>query len=204
VATKPRRVAVLQTAGWRIADPSAIAAFEDAVARIAGAGIEVASRSTHPAVEAAEQIIADAQAASVAIVGYETRWPLNTYRAKDPSKLSRFMLDRLAHSETLTLEDYRTLLADREHARAIYARLEADFDLTIMLAAPGIAPMGIDSTGDTVFNTPSSLLGVPALNLPVLSVDGMPLGLQTMGFINHDSGLFASSAWLQALLRNKD
>ncbi len=199
-AARPRRIAVLETAGWKIADRAALAAFEASVDRIAAAGVVVVRRADDPRIEAVEQAIGDAQAASVAIVGYETRWPLNTYRAKDPSKLSRFMLERLAKAETLTLEDYRRLLADRDRARATYAALAGTFDLAVTLAAPGIAPMGIESTGDTIFNTPASLLGTPALSLPVMHVDGLPLGLQTMGFLNEDAALFGFSAWLQALL----
>lgn len=198
---QPRRIALLETGGWKLADAPALAAFETVVERIRAAGVEVVRRAADPGIEAVEASIRDAQAASVGIVGYETRWPLNTYRSKDPSKLSRFMLERLARAEAMTLNDYRKLLSDRDEARATYAALAAGFDLAITLAAPGIAPMGIESTGDTIFNTPASLLGTPALSLPVMTVDGMPLGLQTMGYINKDAALFGYSAWLYSLLR---
>ena len=48
------------------------------------------------------------------------------------------------------------------------------------LAAPGAAPVGLGSTGNPVFNVPASMLGIPALSLPVLSAEGLPLGLQIM------------------------
>ena len=44
---------------------------------------------------------------------------------------------------------------------------------------------------------PGSLLGVPALNLPLFEIDGMPLGLQVMGFANEDAAAFALSGWLR-------
>jgi Asp-tRNA(Asn)/Glu-tRNA(Gln) amidotransferase A subunit family amidase len=49
-------------------------------------------------------------------------------------------------------------------------------------------------------NVPASLLGIPALTLPVFSVDGMPLGLQVMGFADRDADLFGIAAWLRDLL----
>ena len=52
---------------------------------------------------------------------------------------------------------------------------------------PGRAPAGLQSTGSPQFAVPSSLLGVPALSLPLFEVDGMPLGLQVLGFANEDA-----------------
>jgi len=199
-AKMPRRLAVLETAGWNVADPKAKAALEAAVQRIAAAGVEIVRRANHPGVEEVERVVEKAGAASVVIVGYETRWPLNTYRAKDPSKLSTFILDRLAKSEKMTLDDYRALLAERDRARGVHARLAGDCDAAITLAAPGPAPMGLASTGDTIFNTPATYLGTPALSLPVLSVDGLPLGLQSIGYMHQDGALIAISTWLRDLL----
>ena len=44
---------------------------------------------------------------------------------------------------------------------------------------------------------PSSLLGIPALTLPLFEIDGMPLGLQVLGFANEDARAFALSGWLR-------
>jgi Asp-tRNA(Asn)/Glu-tRNA(Gln) amidotransferase A subunit family amidase len=44
---------------------------------------------------------------------------------------------------------------------------------------------------------PSSLLGVPALSLPIFNVNGMPLGLQVLGFFNEDARAFAHAGWLR-------
>jgi Asp-tRNA(Asn)/Glu-tRNA(Gln) amidotransferase A subunit family amidase len=48
---------------------------------------------------------------------------------------------------------------------------------------------------------PSSLLGVPALTLPVFEIDGMPLGLQVLGFFNEDARAFALAGWIRDRLR---
>jgi Asp-tRNA(Asn)/Glu-tRNA(Gln) amidotransferase A subunit family amidase len=48
-------------------------------------------------------------------------------------------------------------------------------------------------------NVPASLLGIPALTLPVFSVGELPLGLQVMGFADRDADLFGIAAWLRDL-----
>lgn len=199
-ATRPKRIAVLETAGWAVADPKAKAALESAVQRIQAAGVEIVRRADHPGVADVEHVIQRASTASLGIVGWETIWPLNAYRAKDPSKLSAFLLERLAKAEKMTLDDYRALLVERDHARAVHGKLAEYCDAAITLAATGPAPLGLEFTGDTIFNTPASFLGTPAISLPALSVDGLPLGLQTMGYLNQDSALFSISVWLKDLL----
>jgi Asp-tRNA(Asn)/Glu-tRNA(Gln) amidotransferase A subunit family amidase len=61
-----------------------------------------------------------------------------------------------------------------------------------------VAPLGIETTGDPVFAVPASLLGVPALSLPLMNIAGLPLGVQTIGFRDQDADLFAISAALVA------
>ena len=68
------------------------------------------------------------------------------------------------------------------------------------LSAPGAAPQGLQATGNPQFAVPSSLLGIPALSLPMFMLDGMPLGLQVLGYANGDASAFAICAWLMAQL----
>ncbi len=70
----------------------------------------------------------------------------------------------------------------RSVAIAAMRRLLTDEALLITPSAPGPAPEGLASTGDPVFNAPSSTFGLPALGLPMGFVSsGLPLGLQIMG-----------------------
>ena len=43
------------------------------------------------------------------------------------------------------------------------------------------------------------LLGIPAISLPVLQDEGLPLGLQVTGFVNRDADAFAAAAAIKAL-----
>jgi Asp-tRNA(Asn)/Glu-tRNA(Gln) amidotransferase A subunit family amidase len=199
-AQRPRAFALLQTAGWEDASPEARRAFEAAVAQLAEAGIAIADRHSDRAIEEIEGVIADAAALTRQINAWEGRWPLNTYRNRDRSMLSQSALDRLAAAEAMTLADYGGAIARRQGNREVHARLAGRYDAAITLAAPGAAPVGLGSTGNPVFNVPASMLGIPALSLPVLSAEGLPLGLQIMGFASQDAGLFAIGAAVRDLL----
>jgi Asp-tRNA(Asn)/Glu-tRNA(Gln) amidotransferase A subunit family amidase len=197
---RPRTLAVLQTSGWDEAAPEARAAFEAAMAQLAAAGIALADRSADPVIEEVEAAIADAAPLTRTINAWEGRWPLNTYRDRDASKLSRSALERLATAESMTLADYGVAIATRQRNREAYARLAARYDAAITLAAPGPAPIGLSSTGNPVFNVPASMLGIPAVSLPLFSIDGLPLGLQVTGFVGGDAQLFAVAAAIRDLL----
>ena len=200
-ARPPGRVVMLETAGWDDAADDAKAALADARKRMAAAGIEIADRATNAAVEAAEAAIAEARPLSMGINAWEGHWPLNTYaRDMDRSALSERSLDRLTTAEAMTQEDYQGLIAERERVRRIYAALADHGEVCVTLAASGAAPKGLDSTGDTTFLVPGSLLGTPAVSLPVLEADGLPLGLQLIGFVDHDAALFAAAGAIHSLL----
>jgi Asp-tRNA(Asn)/Glu-tRNA(Gln) amidotransferase A subunit family amidase len=200
-AKKPRRVAFLETPGWAAASADAKRAMTDALARLKAAGIEVLSPQSHPKVAAVEAAIAEARPLSMRINGWESRWPLNTYRDRDASKLSSVMLARLAEAEAMSLDEYRSDLAQRDKIRALHAELAADCDACVSLAAPAAAPMGLESTGDPNCTVHVSLLGIPAISLPVLNDEGLPLGLQITGFINGDAEMFAAAASIKTLFR---
>ncbi|OGA07522.1 MAG: hypothetical protein A3H33_07380 [Betaproteobacteria bacterium RIFCSPLOWO2_02_FULL_65_20] len=199
-ARVPTRLAVLETAGWAVAEPAAKAAFEACVARIEAAGVAVIRRIGHRGTAEVESSIVRVMEISRQINAWEWIWPLNTYRAVDPAKLSKVTLDRLAEGEAMSLDAYRALLTERDRIRARYASYSADCDAVLTLSAPGPAPVGLESTGNPVFNVPATLLGVPALSLPLLAADGLPLGLQAIGFHDRDAALFSVAAWLVALL----
>jgi Asp-tRNA(Asn)/Glu-tRNA(Gln) amidotransferase A subunit family amidase len=56
--------------------------------------------------------------------------------------------------------------------------------------------VGLGATGNTAMNVTASLLGCPALTLPLLSDEGLPLGLQVLAGMNRDAELFETAAWL--------
>jgi Asp-tRNA(Asn)/Glu-tRNA(Gln) amidotransferase A subunit family amidase len=189
----PRRLAFLETDGWALATTAAREAIGEALTKLKSAGVSVATRNDSEKVAAAELAIEGARELSVRLNTWESRWPINTYRARDASKLSKAMLDRGRDAEAMTLEDYRADLKERDRRRAVYQALAVEFDACITLAATGAAPIGLGSTGNPVFAAPGSMLGAPAITLPVLKDAGLPLGLQLIGFSELDAMLFATA-----------
>jgi Asp-tRNA(Asn)/Glu-tRNA(Gln) amidotransferase A subunit family amidase len=195
-AVKPRTVTVLETSGWSNASPGARAAFAAALEALSSSGMSIIDRRMDRNIESVERAISEAIKVTRTINAWESRWPMNIYRDRDESKLSASILKRLHEAECMDVDDYRTALAFRSEARRCYEGLADGSDLCVTLSASGSAPLGLDSTGNPAFATPSSFLGVPALSLPLLSDEGLPLGLQLLGFEQRDADLFARARWL--------
>jgi Asp-tRNA(Asn)/Glu-tRNA(Gln) amidotransferase A subunit family amidase len=199
-AQKPRRLAMLETAGWDSASVAAKQQLNEAVMRLRAAGVEIRTRQNDDKVAALETDLLNAAELSHRCNGWETRWFFRTLRDRDAAKLSRNVMERARRYEELTLADHRADLKERARVRAVHAELAANCDACITLAAPSNAPEGLGSTGNPEFAVPASLLGVPALSLPVFEVGGMPLGLQVIGFFDRDADAFAIALWLVSTL----
>jgi Asp-tRNA(Asn)/Glu-tRNA(Gln) amidotransferase A subunit family amidase len=199
-AEKPRRLAVIETAGWALATPAARQEMENALERLAAAGVEIRTRQNDAKVAAVETAIAEARKRSADINAWESRWPLNTYRDRDASKLSSAALERVAQAEGMTIDEYRGLLRERAVARARYGELAADVAATLSLSAPGAAPVGIGSTGEPACTVHTSYLGIPSISLPLFRDEDLPLGLQVAGFPERDAETFATAAWIERTL----
>lgn len=201
---KPRRLAVLRTAGWAEADATAKRGFAKHAERLQSDGIELADAESKSNLAAFERTMEKALVNSLRINTWEMRWPLNTYRNRDAAKISPLLLDRLREAETMTVTDYRALLADRDKAGEQWLDLADVFDGAITLAAPGVAPIGLQSSGNPVFAVASSYLRSPAVSLPLLMVGGLPVGLQILGFRDRDADLIGIARWISQSLPRTD
>jgi Asp-tRNA(Asn)/Glu-tRNA(Gln) amidotransferase A subunit family amidase len=202
-ATRPKKLALLESDGWAVATPGAKQALAGAIEKLRASGIAIATRHDDARIAAVEAAIAGARELSTRINAWEWRWPINTYRSRDATKLSKSTLERGAQAEAMTLDDYRFDIADRDQRRATHSALAGEFDACVTLAATGAAPVGLHSTGNPVFAAPGSMLGIPAISLPVLDDGGLPLGLQLMGFAHRDARLFACAASVLEILTRR-
>lgn len=94
-------------------------------------------------------------------------------------------------------------LAGREKLRAeLTALMDAHgIDLWISPSAPGVAPVGLESTGDPVMNLPWTYSGLPTLGLPSgRDESGLPYGLQLAARWYADEQLFAWGAQIEAAI----
>jgi Asp-tRNA(Asn)/Glu-tRNA(Gln) amidotransferase A subunit family amidase len=198
--TRPKRLALFETAGWSILDPSGRESLDRALATLRQAGIEIVTRAKWPELDAAETALTEALAVTTKINAWEWRWPLNAFMARDASALSQSARDRVAMGLAMTQDEYATAIARRAEIRKIYAKLAAGCDGLVSVTAPSAAPVGLTTTGNPIFVVPGSMLGVPVVTLPVLQAEGLPLGLQLLGFEGGDAVLFGLAGGVESLL----
>jgi Asp-tRNA(Asn)/Glu-tRNA(Gln) amidotransferase A subunit family amidase len=75
------------------------------------------------------------------------------------------------------------------------------YDAIITPPAPGTAPKGLKSTGNPAFCSLWTLVGLPALTLPLLKgKNGLPLGIQLIGRRGFDARLLRTARWLEKKL----
>ncbi len=76
------------------------------------------------------------------------------------------------------------------------------YDAILTPAAAGTAPKGLGATGDPSFCTLWTLLGMPAISLPLMQGEnGLPLGVQLVGRKGFDARLMRTARWLVGKLR---
>jgi Asp-tRNA(Asn)/Glu-tRNA(Gln) amidotransferase A subunit family amidase len=77
------------------------------------------------------------------------------------------------------------------------------YDAILTTPALGTAPKGLGSTGDPVFCSVWTLLGMPAVTLPLMQGEnGMPLGVQLVGRKGYDARLLRTARWLEERVRS--
>jgi Asp-tRNA(Asn)/Glu-tRNA(Gln) amidotransferase A subunit family amidase len=170
------------------------------------AGVELIRRTDNPLVEKLERAIANAASVANAITGWENRWYQRNLVNENPGGVSERAKAALAKAEAMTVADYHSALIDRETAQRCYAAIAPLADAIITLSSPGPAPLWPGDepgkslsprpTGDPVFNFPSSMLFVPAVTMPLMAVNGMPLGAQVMGQQHEDARITGMARWL--------
>lgn len=190
-ARRPARLALLETPGWGVATDAAKEELRRAVTALRAAGVAVLTRADCPELAALEEALTEAGEVTTDINAWEWRWPLNSFMARDPHALSETIRKRHVYALGMNAAQYEAQLRRREAIRACHAALHKVADAALTLSAPGAAPVGLNWTGNPVFAVPASCLGAPAVTQPLLRDEGLPLGLQLMGYRGHDADLFA-------------
>jgi Asp-tRNA(Asn)/Glu-tRNA(Gln) amidotransferase A subunit family amidase len=204
-AVKPERLIVLETEGWAELAGADRSAFEALLENVRRAGVTLLRRRDHPLIEALEVAIASGRALCNTITSWENRWNTRNLVDAHPDGVSARAKATLAKAEAMTPDDYRAALIERATAQLRHAAVGPLADAVITLSCPGPAPLwsgdvpgqplATRPTGDFVFNAPSSMLFAPAVTLPLMSVGGLPVGLQVMGQQHEDARTTSLARW---------
>jgi Asp-tRNA(Asn)/Glu-tRNA(Gln) amidotransferase A subunit family amidase len=211
VATKPNRLIVLETEGWPDIDAATKTGFAQLLSQLEAAGVTLIRRADHAFVEALEKAIANGRAVCGAVTSWENRWYQRGMLDAAPDGLSARAKATLLKAEAMTPDDYRAGLLARQQAQLAHAAVAQLADAAITLACPGPAPIWSGDepgkplaprpTGDFVFNAPSSMLFAPVVTVPLMSVGGMPVGVQLMGQQHEDARMTGLARWFAENLK---
>jgi Asp-tRNA(Asn)/Glu-tRNA(Gln) amidotransferase A subunit family amidase len=206
-ASMPRSLVVLETEGWAQCDDLTRGAFDELLEQLAGQGVTLVRRADHGAVERFERASAASVVLCRIICSYEVRWAFRQYH--ETGKLSDAMSLWLEMAEALTPDDYRDALHRRAALRADMAALSHVGDAAVALSSPGPAPVlgqevpsGESAygflTGSPACTAHTSLTGAPAISVPMLAINGLPVGAQLIGHAHDDWRLASYAAWLHS------
>jgi Asp-tRNA(Asn)/Glu-tRNA(Gln) amidotransferase A subunit family amidase len=119
--------------------------------------------------------------------------------------LSEPLQAQLARGRQVPALDYQAALARVDPLHETFVELfEQRYDAILTPAAPGVAPKGLDSTGDPVFCTLWTLCGMPAVSVPLMQGgEGLPLGVQLVGPRYGDARLLRTARWLVESVRGR-
>ncbi len=197
-ARAPKRLLWLRTEAWaNEVDAATDAAFGALIARFAAAGVEVVDASTDTAAAALEASLAPGFAERcLGITAYEMRWPYRQYVERHGELIEKRVHDRMAQAFAMTPRDYAERLAGREAMQRRVGMLMRGCDGIVTLSASGPAPIGLSATGSRSFLVWATFLGLPAFSLPLMAVDGLPVGLQLIGRHSRDGDLCARARWM--------
>jgi Asp-tRNA(Asn)/Glu-tRNA(Gln) amidotransferase A subunit family amidase len=195
-ARRPLRLARQYTAGWPLTDDASKAVFEDFLGALRAKGVEVVEPDAGNDFAAYEDATARTPEFFFDVLLWECRWPMLNWRAARPEAFSDAIHGYLDKAAALTLDDWKRARARREELRALHRTLAGRVDGFITLGHIGPGQKGHPKGGTPWYNDASSAIGAPTLNLPLLAIDGVPLGIQLMGFEGRDEDLAAMARWL--------
>lgn len=198
VARAPLRLMRMYTPGWDLADTPVRDALEQVLARLHMAGVEIVEPASDPVLAAVERDFAAADACITEIAAWEMRWPFLDYA--DAGHAFHERIGRvLERAREMTPSHYNAALELKAAMRSRHLAAAGLVDGMIGLTAPEVAPRGLDNFGHPVMCAPASCTGAPSISLPLMEAEGLPLGLQLVGFHHADATLAAYARWTAEL-----
>ena len=186
------RLAYLGDFPWTVLDCDADAVVESAVTTLR-AHADVVAIDIPPAWRGANTL-------HRTIMLFEAARNLRELQGRERHRLPPLLNGALDEGRNVTQAAYDDARSAREEAIAFFTQWVAGFDAILAPSALGPAPWGLGSTGDPACCTLWSLLGFPALNLPVGHFGGLPMGLQLAAPQGRDDSLLSVAAWCEARL----
>lgn len=189
----PLRIGVCQMPTWDQASAEMQQALADFSERLSAYGCQLVD-------VVLPEPFTSLQDAQTLIHRYEAAQVLGSIRRDHPNDVSavfRAMIDAGAATHVADYDAARGLQAE---CRALLPEVFKGIHLLIAPGAPGVAPEGLQATGDPMFQRIWTAVGAPCLGFPAAwRNDGLPLGLQVIGLPGTDRQLLADAQSIIAL-----
>ncbi|MGY4709158.1 amidase [Mycolicibacterium sp. CBM1] len=186
---RPLRVGRLRLDDGGLPRAATVAALDDLLGRLGAP--EVTVEADTPALAEMDWLLAGSGHTCFDLFAGQSATRLAHYAAAgEPDPRLREMV---THAAELGADGVARALAHRDRLRDAWAGLADHYDVLVALATTNPAPVGHASTGCRRLPATSSLLGIPALTAPWLTVDGLPQGVQLLGFEGRDEDLLAAA-----------
>jgi Asp-tRNA(Asn)/Glu-tRNA(Gln) amidotransferase A subunit family amidase len=186
--SKPR-IALVRTAQWHLAEPETHNALEEAASRLSKAGAvvrEVALPEPFTRLEALQRILSAEGAAE----SFAYEW--KNHRQKLSGAFQKLIQRGLDTPATECAEANSTVQECRKRLPSLFESGE----MILTPSAPGEAPLGLKSTGNSVFNRAWTALRVPCLTLPISDgPNGLPLGVQFVDPHGGEERILGAARW---------
>jgi Asp-tRNA(Asn)/Glu-tRNA(Gln) amidotransferase A subunit family amidase len=143
----------------------------------------------------------DAQRVHRTIMLREGARELGSLQQRERPRMSAKLNAALDEGAAIDDPTYALALDERAAMIATAPRWLANCAAVISAPAPGAAPEDLTQTGDPACCTLWTLLGVPAVCIPIARAgNGLPLGMQLAARIGDDDGLLAVAQWCEVNL----
>lgn len=188
------RFGFARTPMWQKADEATRKAFEDLAAQLGETCFPLDLPQHYAGGWEAQRII----------MSIEMAHNLGPVADKGGETVSKVFHDLVAEGRKHSAQHYLRAMDARRTLQSGIAEVFEECNAILTPSAPGVAPKDLARTGDPVFCTLWSLLGLPSITLPLLTgEDDMPLGVQLVGAAGDDARLMRTASWLSEKILGK-
>jgi Asp-tRNA(Asn)/Glu-tRNA(Gln) amidotransferase A subunit family amidase len=189
----PPRFAFVRSVGWEQAEPAMRDAFGELTDALGEASSDVELGESFGRAPDMQRIIMEAEMAHNFRRDYE----------KFGNQLSDKLRGLIERGRGTPAVDYMAALSAIPQLNDALDGVFDEYDAILTPAALGEAPP-IEGTGSPIFCSTWSLLGTPAISLPLMASEaGLPLGVQLVGRRGNDARLLRTARWLVDNLQGK-
>ena len=182
------RIGVVRTPWWDAAGADSAAAFTRAADELAETGAvltEVELPAEFGSILEVHDLITVADLAHCLAPDYEAHG----------EELSDVLRADIERGQAVTKADYDDAVATADRCGELLQEIFGEHDALLVPAVTGEAPEGLGWTGDPIFCRAWSLLGTPAVAVPVArGSSGLPVGVQLIGRQGADAELLSITA----------